>query len=133
MKGFYWNSRGLSDLAKYRYISDAIRDHHLDFVAIMETDMFRMNLNRLSGGADFIWHCLPPRGWSGGILLGFNSTVLDLTFIVEGEFFIKFRLQNRNDGFKWILMAVYGPTQDKFKSTSCQNLFVPVNRIHCQH
>ena len=37
MKGFYWNSRGLSDLAKYKYISDAIRDHKLDFVAVMET------------------------------------------------------------------------------------------------
>ena len=82
MKGFYWNSRGLSDLAKYRYISDAIRDHKLDFVAIMETGkqhMFRSNLNRLSGNADFIWHCLPPRGRSGGILLGINSTVLDLS------------------------------------------------------
>ena len=55
MKGFYWNSRGLSDLAKYRYISDAIRDHKLDFVAVMETgkqDMSRSNLNRLFGGAD---------------------------------------------------------------------------------
>ena len=103
MKGFYWNSRGLSDLAKYRYISDAIRDHKLDFVAVMETgkqDMSRSNLNRLSGDADFIWHCLPPRGRSGDILLGINSAVLDLSIIVEGEFFIKFHLRNRNDDFK---------------------------------
>ena len=119
MKRFYWNSRGLSDLAKYKYISDAIRDHKLDFVAVMETgkqDMSRSNLNRLSGDADFIWHCLPPRGRSGGILLGINSTVLDLSIIVEGEFFIKFHLRNRCDDFKWILMAVYGPTHDEFKS-----------------
>ena len=125
MKGFYWNSRGLSDLAKYRYISDAIRDHKLDFVAVMETgkqDMSRSNLNRLSGDADFIWHCLPPRGRSGGILLGINSTVLDLSIIVEGEFFIKFHLRNRNDDFKWILMAVYGPAQDEFKSAFLSEL-----------
>ena len=85
------NSRGLSDLAKYRYISDAIRDHKLDFVAVMETgkqDMSRSNLNRLSGDAYFIWHCLPPRGRLGGILLGINSTVLDLSIIVEGEFLL---------------------------------------------
>jgi len=37
MKGFYWNNRGLSDLAEYKYISDAIRDHKPDFVAVMET------------------------------------------------------------------------------------------------
>ena len=56
----------------------------------METgkqDMSRSNLNRLSGDADFIRHCLPPRGRSSGILLGINSTVLDLSIIVEGEFF----------------------------------------------
>ena len=104
MKGIFWNSRGLSDLAKYRYISEAIRDHKLDFVAIMETrklDMSRSNLNRLSGGTDFFWHCLPPRRRSGGILLGVNATVLDLFIVIEREFFIKFHLRNKNDDFKW--------------------------------
>ena len=91
MKGIYWNSRGLSDLAKHRYILEAIREHNLDFVAVMETrkkDMSRANLNRLSGGADYIWHCLPPRGRSGGILLGINALNLELSLIVEGEFFL---------------------------------------------
>ena len=118
MRGFYWNSRGLSNLAKYRYISEAIKEHNLDYVAAMVTgkrDMSRANLNRLSGGADFTWHCLPPRGRSGGILLGINSAVLDLSFIAEGEFFIKFHLRNKSDDFKWILMAVYGLAQDDFK------------------
>jgi len=90
MKGIYWNSRGLSDLAKHRYILEAIREPNLDFVDVMETgkkDMSRANLNRLSGGADYIWHCLPPRGRSGGILLGINALNLELSLIVEGEFF----------------------------------------------
>jgi len=92
VKGFFWNSRGLSDLAKYRYISEAISENKLDFIAVMvmetgKKDMSRANLNRLSGGADFIWHCLPPKGRSGGILLGINNTIIDLSFIVEGEFF----------------------------------------------
>ena len=90
MKGIYWNSRGLSDLAKYRYISEAIKEQNLDFVAAMETrkkDMSRENMYRLSGGADYIWHCLPPRGRSGGILLGINALNLELSLIVEGEFF----------------------------------------------
>ena len=91
MKGIYWNSRGLSDLAKYRYISEAIREQNLDFVAVMEIgkkDMSRANLNRLSGGADYIWHCLPPRGRSGGILLGINALNLELSLIVEGVFLL---------------------------------------------
>ena len=68
MRGIFWNSRGLSDLAKYRYIADTIKENNLDFIAIMETgkqDMSRLNLTRLSGGVDFVWHCLPPRGRSG--------------------------------------------------------------------
>ena len=45
-----------------------------------------------------------------------NNTVMDLSFIVEGEFFIKFHLRNKSDDFKWILMAIYGLAQDEFKT-----------------
>jgi hypothetical protein len=118
MKGLFWNSRGLSDLAKIRYISDAVKEHNLEFVAVMETgkqDISSSNLTRLTGGVDFVWHSLPPRGRSGGILLGVNATMFDLSLVVEGEFYIKFHLSNKLDKFNWILMAVYGPAQDEFK------------------
>src|SRR5579883_2669730 len=100
MKGLFWNRRGLSDLAKYRYIAEAVRDNGLDFVAVMETgkqDMSKSNLARLSGGADFVWHCLPPKGRSGGMLLGVKEATFDLSLIVEGEFYIKFYLCNKED------------------------------------
>ncbi|KAJ1275216.1 hypothetical protein BS78_05G119400, partial [Paspalum vaginatum] len=131
MKGIFWNSRGLLDLAKYRYISDAVRDLNLDFFAVMETgkqDMSKMNLARLSGGADFVWHCLPLRGRSGGILPGVRANFLDVSLIVEGEFYVKFHLCNRIDKFKWKLMAVYGPAQDEFKSAFLTELVWA-----CQH
>jgi hypothetical protein len=41
---------------------------------------------------------------------------------VEGEFFIKFHLQNRYDDFKRILMSVYGPAQEEFKSAFLSEL-----------
>ena len=59
----------------------------------METgkqDMSRSNLARLSGGVEFIWHYLPPRGRSGGILLGIKSAVFDLSSVVEGDFLLNF-------------------------------------------
>jgi len=59
---------------------------------------------------------------SGGILLGVNSLILDLFLIVEGEFFIKFHLRNRQDDFRWILMVVYGPAQEDFKSAFLSEL-----------
>src|SRR6266498_5680864 len=91
MKALFWNSTGLSDLAKFRYISDAVTENKLDFIAVMETgkqDMSKSNLAQLSGGLDFVWHCLPPRGRSGGILLGINAASFDLSLIVAGEFFL---------------------------------------------
>ena len=62
--------------------------------------MSRSNLTRLSGGVDFVWHYLLPRGRSGGILLGVKAASFDLSMIVEGEFFIKFHLSNKSDKFK---------------------------------
>ena len=50
------------------------------------------------------------------------NPVLDLSIIVEGEFFIMFHLRNRNDDFKWILMAVCGPAQNDFKSAFLSEL-----------
>jgi hypothetical protein len=113
MKGFFWNSGGLSDLAKYRYISDAVKEYNLDFIVMMETgkqDMSKTNLNQLSGGEDFVWHCLPPKRRSTGILLGVKATTLDISMIVEREFYIKFHLCSKIDNFKWILIVVYGRT-----------------------
>jgi hypothetical protein len=51
-----------------------------------------------------------------------NASILDLSLIVEGEFFMKFHLCNKVDRFKWILMAVYGPAQDEFISSFLSEL-----------
>jgi hypothetical protein len=48
--------------------------------------------------------------------LGVKASALDISFIIEGELYIKFHLRNRTDNFKWILMAVYGPAHEEFKS-----------------
>ena len=53
---------------------------------------------------------------------GVNSLILDLSLIVEGEFSVKFPLRNKQDDFKWILMAVYGPAQEDFKSAYLSEL-----------
>ena len=48
------------------------RDEKLDFVVLFVTgrDNFTSQfLGMISRGYDFDWHCLPPSGKSGGILL----------------------------------------------------------------
>ena len=60
MRGIFWNSRGLKDLAKRRFLADASLEHHLDFIALSETGRGNFTpqfLRTLSGGVDFDWHC----------------------------------------------------------------------------
>ena len=37
MKGIFWNSRGLKDLAKIRFLAEASLEHRLYFIALSET------------------------------------------------------------------------------------------------
>ena len=76
-----WNSRGLRDLAKRRFLAEASIEHRLDFIALSETGRGNSSpqfLNTLSGGVDYDWHCLPLRGRSGGILLGVRCEMLEV-------------------------------------------------------
>ena len=118
MNGMFLNSRGLCDLAKHVRIADFIRDHSLDFVGISETgkrDFTSSLLNRLSGGVDFTWISRPPRGRSGGLLLGVRKDTMDVLTSSDGDFHIKVNIRNKVDNFTWSLVTVYGAAQDKFK------------------
>ena len=79
MRGIFCNSRGLRDLAKRWFLVEASREYKLDFVALLETGRDNITsqfLGTISGGLDFDWHCLLPRGRSGGILLRVNCESL---------------------------------------------------------
>ncbi|WP_211205647.1 hypothetical protein, partial [Bifidobacterium breve] len=63
MKGIFWNSRGLSDLAKTKILRDTSREQNLDFIALLETckkDFSYDTLNNFSGGRIFVWHWTAP-------------------------------------------------------------------------
>ena len=131
MKGIFWNSRGLSDLAKTKFLADTVREQSLDFIALMETgkkDFSQAMLNGLCGGRDFVWHWTEPHGRSGGILVGVNLDHIEVGGIEEGDFFVKFRLRDKKDGFKWVLIAVYGAAQPSFKEKFLTELVQACNK-----
>ena len=79
MRGIFWNTDGLGDRGKHIAIHELVREHKLDFIALLETGRSNFSasfLNFLAGGFDYEWFCLPPHGRSGGILVGFNKSVL---------------------------------------------------------
>lgn len=63
-------------------------------------------------------------GRSGGILFGVNTDVIDIGSVDEGEYYVKFILRNKSDGFKWVLVVVYGAAaQPEFKEKFLTELF----------
>jgi hypothetical protein len=120
MKGIFWNSRGLSDLAKIRFLRETSKEQNLVFIALLDIgkkDFSQDSLNNFSGGRNFVWHWITPHRRSGGILLGVNLDVLDVGSIDDRDFFVKFSLRDRKDDFKWVLLAVYGAAQPEFKES----------------
>jgi hypothetical protein len=136
MKGIFWNSRGLSDLAKTRFLRETSKEQNLAFIALLETrtkDFSQESLNNFSGGRNFAWHWTAPHGTSGGILLGVNLDVLDVGSIDDEDFFVKFSLRDRKSDFKWVLVAVYRAAQPEFKESfiielvqACSNEKLPL-------
>jgi hypothetical protein len=118
MKGMFWNCDGFRDPKNHRFISDITREQNLSFIGISEigrrsfSDPF---LRNLCSGENFLWHCKEPRGRSGGMLLGIDLDIFDIGAIDERDYYVKFHLCNKNDYFKWALVAVYGPAQAQQK------------------
>ena len=132
MKGMFWNSRGLGDLAKYKHISDCVRDHALDFVAISECskrDFPSRDLDHFSCGKDYEWHILPPSGRSGGILLGIHSTYLKLLSTSKGSIILNSTLEtNPIISFgAWLPYMVL--LKMNLKRPSSKNLSIPAEKI----
>jgi hypothetical protein len=89
MKGIFWNSRGLSVLAKTRFLRETSMEHNIAFIALLEIgkkDFLHDTLNYFSGGR----HWTAPHGRSGGILLGVN---LDVGCIDDGDFFCEIQFE----------------------------------------
>lgn len=114
MKGIFWNCNGLGDPKKYKFLLDITKEKNLDFITLSETGRGNFTdafLRNLCAGKDFLWHCKPPRGRSGGMFVGVNLMTFDIGEIEEGEFFVRTKIRNKENGFKWNLVSVYGPAQ----------------------
>jgi hypothetical protein len=125
MKGVFWNSRGLGDLAKHRFLAELVKEEQINFISISETsrDSFPDHvLKNLCAGHDFLWHTMAPHGRCGGILLGVDLSIFDIGAIDEGDFYVKFTLRYKTNGFKFVLYSIYGPTQVQNKSVFLSEL-----------
>src|SRR5207253_1247063 len=118
LRGMTWNSEGFRDPAKHLFVQESIRDHRLDFIALLETGRSSFAvpfLKHIACGRVFAWYCLPPHGRSGGILVGINMETLLVKKVDVGDFCVKLFLRSKTDGFEWVFVPVYGAAQDSHK------------------
>lgn len=109
MIGVVWNIRGQKKRG-----ADFISDNKIDFVSFQETkkesfdDSFLGYVNR-----DFIWHCFPATGTTGGILVGLNSRKFEVLAWQNLSFAVSVMVKNCDDKFVWRFISVYGsPYED---------------------
>ncbi|KAG2605021.1 hypothetical protein PVAP13_4NG076519 [Panicum virgatum] len=79
MRFLVWNVRGLGKPARRRQIREYIWQENIDVVGLQETikeDFSPQLLQEIDGGLKFVWHWVPSRGRSGGILMGSRVTSL---------------------------------------------------------
>lgn len=120
MKGVFWNVRGLGQDPKKRYVREMITDHRLDFIGLMETikqTFTKHELHSLSCGKNFEWHWNPPRGKSGGILVGINKDSFDVVQVEHGMYFLRVLVYDKCAKFSWNLVSVYGDAQNEGKAS----------------
>jgi hypothetical protein len=73
MRGIFWNGNEFKDPKKHKFVSDLTKENNLNFITILEiarSDFTTIFLKNLCAGKDYLWHSKPPKGRSGGILLG---------------------------------------------------------------
>jgi hypothetical protein len=61
--------------------------------------------------------------------MGIELSVFDIGAIDEGDFYVRFLLRNKHDGFRWSLVCVYGPAQDHLKEQFLAELVNMVSKI----
>jgi hypothetical protein len=109
---FFWNIRGLGKIDRIPALRSRTRDHHVDFVGIMETKKDKLSsgmLNLLTWNTSFNWYHLEAKGSARGILVRSTADLFTMTIGEVLTFSVSVMLTCKKTGFSWKLIVVYGP------------------------
>ncbi|XP_059597084.1 uncharacterized protein LOC132254750 [Vitis vinifera] len=68
------------------------------------------------------WGALDARGAVGGVVVFWDNRVLELMGMEVGIFSISCRFKNVEDGFRWTVSGVYGPTLRRYRELFWEEL-----------
>lgn len=131
MKIFFWNIRGIGGVARKRQLKEYISQERLDIVGVQETmkqDFSDSELCDLAEGAPLQWRWLPPKGRSGGILMGVKVDLLEIKDVEVLDFCIRMNIRNRLTNCRFTVVRVYGPAQHEWSGDFLRELDGICNR-----
>ena len=108
-----WNVRGVNNVEKRGIIKAFPKMQKVNLMCLQETKLkgvTRGLIKSLSVGRFLDWTACNVVGALGGILILWDSRVLQLLEIEEGQFSLSCKFQNCEDDFKWVFTGVYGPS-----------------------
>ena len=107
-----WTVRGLNEVDKRIQIRNLLRSWKAEIVCLQETKLEWITRGIVSS----IWSCpyvdwlyLGSDGASGGILLMWDSQVVEKVEEAVGHFSVSCKFKNVGDQFEWVFTGVYGP------------------------
>ena len=116
LKIISWNVRGLNDKEKRLKIRNFLRSWRADIVCLQETklELVTRGLVRSIWSCPFIdWLYLGSEGASGGILLMWDTRVVEKLEEAVRNFSILCSFKNVSDHFEWAFTGICGPNLNR--------------------
>lgn len=129
MNILFWNIRGLGSKGRRSQLKNILQEHKVNCVCISETikqNFTNREVLALGGGISFTWKWVPSQGRLGGLLIGLEDEVVEVSDYQENQHFQSVVLTQKEDNFKWQLFNVYGPVQDNLKQDFLSQLEVAI-------
>ena len=112
LKLLSWNVRGVNNTQKREVIRNFLQDWRCDVVCLQETkiDCMDIRMVRSLWGNQFVdWLALDAINTAGGVLLMWDTRVVERVDSVVGISSVTYSLKGLVDGFDWVCSGVYGP------------------------
>ncbi|KAG5540961.1 hypothetical protein RHGRI_020999 [Rhododendron griersonianum] len=120
-----WNVSGLNARDKMVVVKTLLREWKADVACLQETKLRNVSrevVRELCGSRWVDWILLDATGAAGGVLVLWDSRVVERIDVEVGMFSVSCLFKNVEDGFRWVFTGVYGPVIHRLREDMWEEL-----------
>ena len=120
-----WNVRGANDSTKRKLIEVFLKTQKADVVCLQETkwkSCSRRLVRSLAPSRFVDWVASCFEGVSGGIVIMWDTRVVQLVSHEESSHTLTCRFRNCGDDFFWVFTGIYGPIKSELREDLWEDL-----------